>query len=626
MNKKILKHLTIATLAIAAIAGTDGIAHAETATYQTEVNPSINVTIPVDLIEVVVDPSNQPFDSAPFSISVSTNNATGYYMTMNSNSTSLLKTNNNTITIPTLSDNEDGYTDETFETNKWGYKIGTGNYIPFVSGARIAGADEPTNSDSTNLAFAAKVNFLQPSGVYKGILEFFAVANPLPIIMQDLDMNMCTAEPMIVVDNRDNQEYTIQKLADGNCWMMNNLNLGATELATDLNNRNTNILNTISAADFNSWKSTEWVGTSDGYEFMPIEGTDPIANEKYGTKYNYNVATMGGDTDATEYDISTSICPHGWRLPTAKEEDILRKKYEDKTIEEWRAPISEGGLAFALPEDYVYYLSSSDKGYYLGWRPAFQVSETGVSSSNTSSSDGGYIRCVIKTDYKSLSDITSMQEMNKDIVINTPNGTTKILTDTRDDKTYTVRKIKNIIWMIQNLRFTGTEINPTTTNIDTAKTLTYHQLDSDECKLAEDGTGGMYNLCIKEGVDDGGNPTVWYNYAAASAGTITGDSMDETRYSVCPSGWSILDGVSRDDMDVFSPVGGGIYRDGVLMADSWIGFWWGGTTNTYNGYKYGMVYGYSSYTNNYWMMVDMDSQLPRHNGAYIRCSAPNYTP
>ena len=634
MTRQTLKPLTIATLATLALVGANGVAHAETATYQTEVNPSINVTIPTNLIEVIVDPSTKPFDSAPFSISVSTNNATGYYMTMNSSSTNLLKTDNNTITIPTLSDNEDGYTDETFEADKWGYKIGAGNYIPFVSGTRIAGTDEPTNNDSTNLTFATKVDFLQPSGIYKGILEFFAVANPLPTIMQDLDISMCTTEPMIVVDNRDNQEYTIQKLADGNCWMMNNLNLGATEITTELNSRNTNISSTISAADFNSWKSTEWVGTSDGYEFMPLEGTDPVANEKYGTKYNYNVATMGGNTSATEYDIPTSICPHGWRLPTGMEQYMLTKKYQNKTIEEWRAPISEGGSAFTLLGSYIDYLSSSDNGHYVGWLSSLELTETGVSTANTDSSSGGLIRCVIKTDYKSLSDIASMQEVNKDVVINTPNGTTATLTDTRDNKTYTVRKVESYIWMTQNLRFIGAEIDPTTTNIDVAKTLTYYQLDSDNCNSTDWDGNGVYNLCIKEGVDENNDPTVWYNYAAASAGTITGEeNTEEAIYSLCPKGWELgLTHISyttdANTISIFNPVGGGYYEGGTLKIspNSWRSWWWsrlvGDGSNPYT--RNGTTQVKRNNADGDYLFGGQGVVQARYVGGYVRCEAFNY--
>ena len=50
--------------------------------------------------------------------------------------------------------------------------------------------------------------------------------------MQDMDFSQCTTTPMTVYDKRDMQEYTVAKLADGNCWMAKNLNLaGGTALS-----------------------------------------------------------------------------------------------------------------------------------------------------------------------------------------------------------------------------------------------------------------------------------------------------------------------------------------------------------------------------------------------------------
>jgi uncharacterized protein (TIGR02145 family) len=603
--------------------------------YNVSINNSLRLTIPATSIDLTLDPATKPFDSKSLSLSVATNNPTGYKLMMSSDSTNLIKTSDNTKTIPTLSELAGGYTNDTFETNKWGYKIGAGNYIPFVSGATIAENDTTTNDQSTTLTFATKINYLQPEGEYKMVLNFITVANMVPVYMQYVEDSMCTTTPMLVVDNRDNQEYIIQRLADGNCWMMNDLNLGATDLTTDLTSKNTNINDTISAADFNSWRSNEW-DTSKENQFMTIEGIDPIANEKYGTRYNYNTATLGGNTSATEYDVPTSICPRGWRFPTAMEQYTLKEKYKDKTYEEWRAPISEGGLAFTYPGSYIHYLSSSDNGYYLGYLPALAVSETEISSSgNTNNSTGGLIRCVIKTDYKSLADITNMQEVNKDVVINTPNGTIATLTDIRDNKTYTVRKVETSIWMTQNLRFIGTEIDPTTTNIDTAKSLTYYQLDSDSCNSTDRDGNGMYNLCIKEGVDENNDPTVWYNYAAASAGTIAGEeNTEDAIYSLCPKGWEL--GVTHisyttdeNKISIFNPVGGGYYEGGTLRInpDSWRSFWWsrfvGDGMNPYT--RNGTTQIKRSNADGDYLFGGQGVTQVRYIGAYVRCEAFNYT-
>ena len=99
--------------------------------------------------------------------------------------------------------------------------------------------------------------------------------------------------------------------------MMDNLDLGREDLTVDLTSQNTNLVTTISADTFNSWRTTEGTNTTATGEFIPLEGTDPIANTTYGTLYNYYVASAGtvyGDNGAIKTD--SDICPAGWRLPT----------------------------------------------------------------------------------------------------------------------------------------------------------------------------------------------------------------------------------------------------------------------------------------------------------------------
>ena len=116
-------------------------------------------------------------------------------------------------------------------------------------------------------------------------------------------------------------------------------------------------------------------------------------------------------------------------------------------------------------------------------------------------------------------------------------GLTYQLTDTRDQNTYYVRKIGDYCWMVQNLRFVGTSLNPTTTDINTSKTISY-----------EDYTyGASYSVpMVHSGPistsygGDGTTTYVWYNYAAATAATIT-DSKDTNKAenSLCPKNWTM---------------------------------------------------------------------------------------
>ena len=129
------------------------------------------------------------------------------------------------------------------------------------------------------------------------------------------------------------------------------------------------------------------------------------------------------------------------------------------------------------------------------------------------------------------------------------------------------------------------------------------------------GSGGGYtNACIHSDSSSyaGGN-TVWYNYATASAGTITGtNNTTISTENVCPKGWSLpteKQTSNNTDIDIFSPVLGENYNNGVLNNEATYGFWWNSTA--YNdGRRYALNYNNSSlYT----------ESGNRYGGRYIRC-------
>ena len=148
-----------------------------------------------------------------------------------------------------------------------------------------------------------------------------------------------------LTDSRDGNVYTVGRLVDGNCWMMENMRLNGDAIlnssntdhpavaslnaTTDswcdngndtdcvdqskVNTNNINIggsnasgrplltINTLSAMDFTS-----------GNDFL-----SSLQWYSYGNYYNYYAATAGTGTYATASgDATGSICPAGWSLPT----------------------------------------------------------------------------------------------------------------------------------------------------------------------------------------------------------------------------------------------------------------------------------------------------------------------
>ena len=123
--------------------------------YSVSVTDSLKLTIPKTSINLNLDPSIKPFDSEDLTVIVGTNSAVGYQLIMSSDTTNVVKTDDDTKTIPTLDPLDGGYTLDNFTVNKWGYKVGAGNYVPFVSGDTIVDKDVIANNDTNVINFMA---------------------------------------------------------------------------------------------------------------------------------------------------------------------------------------------------------------------------------------------------------------------------------------------------------------------------------------------------------------------------------------------------------------------------------------------------------------------------------------
>ena len=337
---------------------------AETMKSEVNIKPSMTLDVPTSSVNLDLDPAIKPFDSEDVNITVGTNNKTGYWISMSSSTgeSDLVNIDDNTKTIPTIA-TAGSYTSSDFPINQWGYKIDSGNYIPFVSGATIKSSNTTANGETFKLNIASKIDYLQPSGTYNIALNIKMLPNMTTNYIQNLDPTLCTEDPMVVIDNRDEQPYIVQRLKDGKCWMMTNLNLGAVKLTQDLTSANTNINDnsTISADDFNSYNTGAPTFNHTNPVYTPLNSNntsnhlsiDPVSQNPYGTVYNYCITTAKTIcTSSNNNDATSDICPSGWRLPTSGKtsgdfyELFTNPNYN--SVAKIRAPISNNGAAFAL--------------------------------------------------------------------------------------------------------------------------------------------------------------------------------------------------------------------------------------------------------------------------------------
>ncbi len=171
--------------------------------------------------------------------------------------------------------------------------------------------------------------------------------------MQDMTAEICTNaqknESKALQDKRDGSTYVVQKLEDNNCWMLQNLKLTKEGIEQwksknpDVEN-NVQLSNKYSNVAANSTFSMPATLTSTaGFNGAHEDITPKVYNgpyksgatdnnkwqEGYGAYYNWYAVTAGTGTyvNVANQEASGSICPKGWQLPTAYENDTSATKY-----------------------------------------------------------------------------------------------------------------------------------------------------------------------------------------------------------------------------------------------------------------------------------------------------------
>ena len=150
-------------------------------------------------------------------------------------------------------------------------------------------------------------------------------------------------------DTRDNNVYLVGKLADGKCWMLDNLALDPTTANLTASNTNatevaiTNYKTGGNPGGNEGWTTQAVVNKTSGwnndspnnayeYPYANVNFKNNITTKfgtagsgKIGVYYNYCAATVGTycyagdagkDTPGTITDAPIDICPANWRMPT----------------------------------------------------------------------------------------------------------------------------------------------------------------------------------------------------------------------------------------------------------------------------------------------------------------------
>jgi len=262
------------------------------------------------------------FQQSSAKLTVSTNNTDGYRILLSSsNNNAALTSTSQTAKINSIVGMN--VLPAAFTDNSWGYSLVNASTTPTSYNAVPTTDTEILNvetgkvieghADTYDLNFGARVSTSLPAGNYSGEVVVSAVANPIKLnslmdvtYMQDMTHTICANTPILedkknpvtkqLIDTRDGKKYWVAKLADGNCWMVQNLAYDITEERINsgaINPTNTDVTET--------WgKDSQYPPMATKTGALNFDGVD---KNVYTQTYSWN---LGEYVIATP--INTGIC------------------------------------------------------------------------------------------------------------------------------------------------------------------------------------------------------------------------------------------------------------------------------------------------------------------------------
>ena len=528
-----------------------------------EVNPVISLSAPTELSFNINPTAAGVFDSKELKVNISTNAIKGYELYFSSEDEQTnMKHTTPSITQSISSTFTGSITSNNMQNNTWGYSLNNTDFKSIPKKTEQVKLKDlntyPTPSERTqSIYFGVKADTTLPSGTYEKNVVFTAVAHANPphprgiftiSNMQQMNPNICKAsttplatatqldtdgshhgDPNYVptktlTDTRDNNTYTVSKLADGKCWMTQNLRIiNKTITPTDSNVTTNYTIPASSISGFNSLDTSNAYVDSDG---------------GFYTWYTATAGTGTQDLDTQGQNTTASICPKGWRLPTGGDSGEFKTLYNNynssSVLRSNPVNFTLSGLAYhssrrnqgSLGRYWSSTIYSGYDAYYL------HLNTSNVNSADLISRDLGFsVRCIAE-DKLSLDNISNMQDMTPEVCVNTKEHQVATLKDVRDGNTYTVAKLKDgKCWMTQNLRI----INKTITPADSDVTANYTIPTSSLSGFISYDTSNAY-------VDSDGGFYTWYTATAGIGTTALSTQGQNAAVSICPKGWRLPTG------------------------------------------------------------------------------------
>ncbi len=195
-----------------------------------------------------------------------------------------------------------------------------------------------------------------------------------------------------LVDTRDNKTYQVSKLADGKCWMTQNLAIGNAEATMTLTPEDSDVLGTFTLPKSDI---TVFAGTVD-INAVYIDDT-------FGGYYSSRTA----NADSVQAG-DASICPKGWTLPTITNtsgdwNNLINKYNYDSVRSLYNEPINlthsyyvKNGAIYRNNVFDTYYIGPTVNSAYSFSSLGVTISDNWTGTSRIESGEGGNVRCIAR--------------------------------------------------------------------------------------------------------------------------------------------------------------------------------------------------------------------------------------
>ncbi len=372
----------------------------EEAKISVGLNTTLSLNIDVNRLDFSFQPSEDgTFLSQPITATVSTNSADGYelYFSSIDNETDMINAFYGVNDV--ISSGFNGtVTNSTMTKNTWGYSLNNTDFskIPTLSNQlTVKNLDHiPSSAEKTSVVnIGIKVASDIAAGSYEKSVVFSTIAHESVAKMQEFSCSDLpnVGDTTVLMDVRNGKNYRVGRLADNQCWMLNELGIGdGARISSD---------------------------DSD----LPEGETFTVGSYTVNTVgwYTYGTATAGwgrvNENYAAGANSPKSICPKGWRLPTGgpnSDFSWLMETYN--TIDALEAQpfnlnignsyamngdsgsVQDGGIVGLLSST-AYSLYNNNKRYYMFYVTSYPSKLGGSITNNYTTSSYGYnVRCIAR--------------------------------------------------------------------------------------------------------------------------------------------------------------------------------------------------------------------------------------